>query len=212
MWRHCPGELNPADDASRGLSAKEILSKERWIHGPAFLLKPETEWPFEEPGELPENEAEIKGEKPVFVMTAPDSLQELLTRYSSWSTLLRKVAWLTKFKKYLKYRHMGKQFSEDDKKLTPNDLELASKAVVKLVQRQTYAEEIHSLEKNQPVKTTSTLVKLQPVLIDNVMRVGGRIVEAPISFDSKYPMILPPGHHVTQLLITHYHQKLAHAG
>jgi len=83
---------------------------------------------------------------------------------------------------------------------------------VKVVQRQVYAVEIRDLEKNQALKISSNLVKLRPVLMDDVMRVGGRIVEADISFRSKYPMILPPGHHVTQLLIAHYHHKFAHAG
>jgi len=210
MWKHCPGELNPADDASRGMSADNILSKKRWLCGPDFLLKPETDWPNDEPGDLPEGDPEIKKERPVFATAAPDSLQVLLHRYSSWSTLLRKVAWLIKFKK--QYRRAGKEFSKDYKQITVADIEEATKTVVQLVQRQTYADELQCLKKNKTIKTTSNLIRLQPVLIDDILRVGGRIADAPVSFGSKYPMILPPNHHVTQLLIAHYHQKLAHAG
>ena len=104
MWRHCPGELNPADDASRGLSARQLLTNERWLQGPAFLLNSEENWPSQEPGELPDDEAEVKNEKPIFVVTEPDKLQELLMCYSSWAILQRKVAWLLKFKKYLRRR------------------------------------------------------------------------------------------------------------
>ena len=44
------------------------------------------------------------------------------------------------------------------------------------------------------------------------MRVGGCIAEAPIAFDAKFPLIVPPKHHVAQLLIASFHQKLLHAG
>ena len=44
------------------------------------------------------------------------------------------------------------------------------------------------------------------------MRAGGRIADAPIAFDVKFPMIVPPKHHVAQLLIASFHQKLLHAG
>ena len=44
------------------------------------------------------------------------------------------------------------------------------------------------------------------------MRVGGRIADAPIAFDAKFPKIAPPKHHVAQLLIASLNQKLLHAG
>jgi hypothetical protein len=33
QWRHIDTNLNPADDASRGLNAKEMLSRDRWSNG-----------------------------------------------------------------------------------------------------------------------------------------------------------------------------------
>ena len=37
QWRYVESKGNPADDASRGLSTQEIISKPRWLSGPAFL-------------------------------------------------------------------------------------------------------------------------------------------------------------------------------
>ena len=45
-----------------------------------------------------------------------------------------------------------------------------------------------------------------------ITRVGGRIEDAPIAFDAKFPKIAPPKHHVAQLLIANLNQKLLHAG
>ena len=43
--RHIPTRLNPADHASRRLSADELINNQRWLSGPNFLWKPETHWP-----------------------------------------------------------------------------------------------------------------------------------------------------------------------
>lgn len=75
-----------------------------------------------------------------------------------------------------------------------------------------YTEEISDLEKQGNVKDTSGIVRLRPMLIDGVMRIGSHISEAPIMQGDKYPMIILPKHHVARLLIEDAHQKLAHAG
>ena len=48
--RYCPTKENPADIASRGVSATELVNDEKWWHGPKFLCKPEEEWPTQPSG------------------------------------------------------------------------------------------------------------------------------------------------------------------
>ena len=43
-WHYVPTNLNPADDASRGVEAG-TLGQDRWLHGPDFLLLPQESWP-----------------------------------------------------------------------------------------------------------------------------------------------------------------------
>lgn len=44
QWGYVDSKANPADDASRGLSPSEFLSS-RWVLGPEFLWKDESQWP-----------------------------------------------------------------------------------------------------------------------------------------------------------------------
>ena len=39
QWRHVRGDINPADEASRGLRPKELLTTSKWISGPDFCGK-----------------------------------------------------------------------------------------------------------------------------------------------------------------------------
>jgi len=39
VWRHIPTQENPADDASRGVSASGLVES-RWLHGPDFACLP----------------------------------------------------------------------------------------------------------------------------------------------------------------------------
>ena len=62
------------------------------------------------------------------------------------------------------------------------------------------------------MKRTSKLANLSPILIDDIIRVGGRIRRAPIAFDAAHPMILPKSLHVSVLIVRYYHRVLGHAG
>ena len=64
-WRHVPGELNPADQLSRGISTpQELATSQTWFNAPEFLYKEEDHWPkneMEEPSEEALEEVAEKG-------------------------------------------------------------------------------------------------------------------------------------------------------
>lgn len=62
QWRYVDTRKNPADYASRGQSGNKFLECKRKIHGPAFIWKPEVEWPLEHMNSvsLTFNDPEIK--------------------------------------------------------------------------------------------------------------------------------------------------------
>lgn len=47
-WNFCPGEQNPADIPSRGMTASEPVTESKLWKGPEFLYNFEMEWPREE--------------------------------------------------------------------------------------------------------------------------------------------------------------------
>ena len=97
QWRHVPGDLNPADDASRGLSAVQLTSVSRWFTGPEFLHHDPSGWP-ERP--LVASAPESDKEKRKVRMSFPaQQLQAVVdeNKFSSLKRLLRITAWVTRF-------------------------------------------------------------------------------------------------------------------
>lgn len=96
--------------------------------------------------------------------------------------------------------------------LTLVELQRASKAITRLVQRQHFREEYMALKEGRQVKCNSSLATLSPILTDGIIRVGGRIHRAPITFEAAHPVILPKSSSVSVLTVRYYHQVLGHAG
>ena len=67
-----------------------------------------------------------------------------------------------------------------------SDVEEAETRIVKNVQNQTVPEELSS-----PNLSKSPLAKLKPFVNDGVLRFGGGLDRADLSYDAKHPMILP---------------------
>ena len=44
QWRYIDTKSNPADDAPRGVTAESFVQNDRWIKGPVFLSRPESDW------------------------------------------------------------------------------------------------------------------------------------------------------------------------
>ncbi|XP_041461181.1 uncharacterized protein LOC121412436 [Lytechinus variegatus] len=208
QWRHVGTKNNPADDGSRGMTAKELIDNPRWLQGPQFLQQDEENWPAppEVIQELSADDLEVKKVQ-VHTITSKNPVDELITRYSSWISLLRGVAWLLRYKQYLKSRGDDKTVSADD--LSPQELKAAEVEVIRYVQNQSFPEEMNESSTRQK---SSRLDKLHPIKVDGLLRVGGRLSRAPLTDEEKHPIILPNDHHVTTLIIKEHHQQVGHSG
>ena len=171
-----------------------------------------------------ENDPEVKR---VMAQTSPaqeeSKLDELLAKYSSWNRLKRGVAWLLRYGDYLHARFIRKVDHKDRRpgSFSVEEYQRAERGIIQYIQRQAFPREIDVLQSPTPdaaitcdkLKSKhSSLRKLNPVLMDGILRVGGRLSNAPVDQELKHPIILPYDHKVTELIIVHHHLLVGHSG
>lgn len=127
-------------------------------------------------------------------------------RFSSWKLLTHGIAKLIQ-----KCRSCSKAPEEDIPKT--DEFTQARTAIVKTVQQEAFQREIQSLSKGEIVSKLSPLRKLDPILdADGILRVGGRVSSATISWEERHPIIIPKSNYIATLLVQHYHERVAHQG
>ena len=243
QWKYVNTKENPADAASRGLTADRFLSCKKWTRGPDFLCKASDEWPnlpFE--STITAHDPEIKPDITVNVIVKSqlNPTHHLIHHFSSWMKLKTAVAWLLKVKTTLsqltrKRKEIQATVSsvENDpvklkekvegemqvfkstlhgQFLTPEDLIQAEHAVISFSQMQRFPDEISALQTDKHVKRSSHLYKLDPVLEDGLLRVGGRLNRLAMPEEIKHPIILSKDLHISTLLLRHIHKLLVHGG
>lgn len=189
QWRFVPSKSNPADVGSRGIHADSFSKQVQfWIEGPDFLKLPQASWPETPTVHIMENVLMVSENRQKNESTL---LQHVVGFYSCLSKLLRVIARLLRFMKDFKVRK--------GKELGVSDLKNAEKALVRFEQRSL---NVSHLKRLKPFKDT-----------DGLLRVHSRLTNAShLSYDSKYPVILPKDSHLTKLIVEEEHRKAAHMG
>ena len=221
QWRHVPTDLNCADDATRGLHAKELTMNHRWFSGPEFLYEEEDAWPqrkhVKQENRSGDCLAEIAKPKMTFATDASQPWMDPL-RYSSWTRLTRVTAWVIRFgaKLLAKVKKVEKPLGVEvctEATLTPAELDRAGKLWVKQAQMDRFPKEMQDLKSGKEVSRQSHLQALTPVVDESgMLRVGGRLNRAELPYDAAHPMVLPKKHHITRLIVADVHTRCRHAG
>ncbi|XP_063956504.1 uncharacterized protein LOC129263265 [Lytechinus pictus] len=203
QWRHIPGDVNVADDLTRGLNADQL--NDRWHRGPDFLRRPRSEWPEEAKVEnKSESEQERRKEQSVMVVTEPAEDIIDCTKFSSWRKLVRVASYVLKFVKKLKSKCKKEtDTSNDDANgtLTPDGLQIGENYLIRKGQRPLRSR----IDKGE-------LKALSPYRDDaGIIRVGGRLDRAKMSFDMVHPVLLPYEDWISRL-ITRYVHEIGHNG
>ena len=118
QWRY----VNPADDASRGVSADSL---HRWIYGPEFLIQPTDEWPQRSAdmiAVIPDDDPGVKAEIATYSTrtSTRDPVGEIIEKFSSWSHLKKVVAWILRYKTNLYNLVKNERREEPPKSKSPS--------------------------------------------------------------------------------------------
>ena len=196
MWRHVPGEENPADLGTRP-NAPPLQGLDRWWHGPPWLLE-KNHWI---PQPRLQFDQEIDRKKvvacpTVLSGTTPPPLLPV-DKISDYGRLVKVV------KIVLRVLRIK----------TPNAHRAAIVFLIKQEQGRFYQEELALLRRGDEMPPGHPFRKLHPVLAeDGTMRVGGRLTFADLPEDAKRPFIIPSKSPLPKLLARHIHITMYHAG
>ncbi|KAF7650068.1 hypothetical protein LDENG_00131850 [Lucifuga dentata] len=135
----------------------------------------------------------------------------LISFFSDWLRLLKAVAWYLKVKKVLVL------IVRRRKELSSGHIATRScsqkRSVITYVQRQSFPVEMVTLEKTpNRVLKNSKICRLDPVLYEAVIRVGGWLHRSAMPEETKHPCILPKDAHISVLILRHIHERSGHSG
>lgn len=202
QWRYVPTNENPADHASRGLNIDEIL-KTNWLTGPSFLWKKDIPPVADIDTTLKVGDPEVRQAQVLSAETTEISLSDRLLKLSSWSGAVQAVARLIR-------RAKGKKSSSYS---IVAERERATCIIIKDLQSNTYAKDIKLLSKGAQLSSNSKLYHLDAFLDrEGLLRVGGRLCNAPLPSAVKHPVVIPKDHHITKMIISQCHANVKHQG
>ena len=158
--------------------------------------------------EIPERRAKVLH---LHTTSSENYLVEVMSRFSSFLKLQRTFAYMYRFINRL--RPTGVDSLNSSFRLGPltrDELQVASRALIRIVQVHYMGNELLQLQQGT---SSRTLTKLSPYLDETgLLRVGGRLSHAQIPSTSKHPYILPKKAWLSTLLCDHYHLSYLHAG
>lgn len=203
QWTYVNTKENPADIATRGASP-QVLKDSNWFTGPSFLKSGKIQVCDSIEDNLPEElvSKTVLASSSAVVKPVFTSLIVRFARFSSWASLRRALFVLKKFlrcRKAVPFSPVAlldetehfiiSQYQQHHFK----DLNLALMS----------GEDIHSV----PIR------KLSPFLDgDSIIRVGGRLRFSDLSYDQKYPILIPKDTHLSYLLVSFAHDLVHHQG
>jgi len=215
QWHHCPGEINPADLPTRGLTADELKASDLWWHGPPFVKKPKAEWPstselapMTDPEERKQSHVTNAPEQMIPIAKPNwDFIKQIVTRFEDWHKTLRLVHFILVFASKshrTKFRNTG---------VTLESCRATKKALWRMSQQHHFTADFTCLANNKPLPAKSLLLRYNPYLDaqDGIIRSNTRLVHSDLPNEQRLPIVMPKGCDIFKKFILHLHKSHYHA-
>lgn len=133
----------------------------------------------------------------------------IFERFSKFSRLHRSIAFCLRFTKNCKLSAELRQVDA----LSVEELHEAWVVIIKAIQCDVFNAEIKEISKGEQIGKGSKIISLNPFLdSQGLLRVGGRLGKADLSYEQKFPVILPNKNKITNMIILQEHYRFLHSG
>ena len=197
QWHYINTSENPADIATKAHTPKQLINTP-WFSGPQFLQQGSYLLPRREKVPLPEVVEEVT------------VLQSSKQNNTVFSYIVNKSESLVRT---IHVTALVFLFISKIKKSSITEEEARSKAILFLVrktQQDYFSDLYHDLSNSRPSKYLESLCPFLDT--NNIIRVGGRLRHSDIAYDEKHPILLPPNHPLTIMILRNHHQRTHHQG
>ena len=207
-FRYVGTKENPSDMLSRGVTTKVMKSSSLWWEGPQWL-RDKNLWPLRVEDMSNMSEDSEFEEVRITVAQVKDDFDGLMNwdRFSSFRKFVLTMAWVLRFGANARKPASLRKLQG----ISIVEMENATSHVLRLLQREVFAEEYESLVKGNK-KRLPLIDQLNLYLDKGLIRCKGRLEKADLAEESKFPLLLPKGHPVTLIIIREGHQAVAHMG
>lgn len=206
QWHYVPTDLNPADDASRGIAPSDLHAGHRWFCGPKFLRFIPDQWPTSplSIGEDNDRDPEIRPSVTTFAaVLVSDRIDALLASVSQSNRLIRSTAYVLRWF----YNAKGSPQERTRGDLSIGELHAARSSLVRHEQFNAFRTEVECLRAGRSLPNDSNLLFLRPIIDEQgILRVGGRLSKSKLPRDVRQPILLPRQSRLTRLIIEDVHR------
>ncbi len=208
-WRHVATNDNPADLASRGVRALELLQSELWWHGPGWLSLPPDSWPppFRTKPTLSINSVSVLPD-PSLSPSETAFMSYLANICSSFSRLVRVLCYARRF-----FNNCCHPTSKIAGPLTLDELSSAKAILFTLAQRQSFPKLFHALSSQSAPPVNHPLRHYHLTMSPHGYILAQSRVRNPNSPSAPTQLIpLSVSSPITKLLLTSAHRSHGHPG
>ena len=208
------------------MSAANLVKSDTWWRVSEFLRQGEEKWPASKSFENSTEDVELErcatttlnmqaspfmDKANLTVTLGADNLNLPLdpSHFSSWLRLRRVLSWVNGFINNCQKFRADREYGE----LLSSELKNAKLQLIRYAQQTEFPDEWAALSRGRQLSSNSKIKALQPKIGDDgLISSDGRLQNAKfLSYDVRYPVILPENSRITKLNVKEFHEMGNHA-